>query len=204
MVRVNTIDSKSFLQDLIYYKNISLEDDYETAQHDNNLNNSDDNNNDIELDLEQNNSENSFDNSFEMEDNEHNYIKVKGIIKAINYLIKYSKIKEGGKSEKFFILFTDIINLQFGNEYQLERIMENLEGDKEVIFLLVGKIQKNVYKKEINDSIESDKILEDLILIKFGEKSETIDFQNMKKIKTILSKNKVIKDEIFFPNEIYK
>ena len=29
-------------------------------------------------------------------------------------------------------------------------------------------------------------------------------FENMKKIKTILSNSKVIKDEIFYPNEIYK
>jgi hypothetical protein len=43
-----------------------------------------------------------------------------------------------------------------------------------------------------------------MILRKFGEKSEVINFENMKKIKTILSNNKVIKDEIIFPNEIYK
>ena len=45
---------------------------------------------------------------------------------------------------------------------------------------------------------------ESLILDKFGEKSEMINFENMKKIKTILCNNKVIKDEIFYPNEIYK
>ena len=34
--------------------------------------------------------------------------------------------------------------------------------------------------------------------------SEIIEFENMKKIKTIISKNKVIRDEIIHPNEIYK
>ena len=42
-----------------------------------------------------------------------------------------------------------------------------------------------------------------LILKKFDERSETIEFENMKKIKTILSSNNVIKDEIIYPNEIY-
>ena len=39
---------------------------------------------------------------------------------------------------------------------------------------------------------------------KFGEKSDVIDFENMKKIKTILSSNNFIEDEIIYPNEIYK
>ena len=51
---------------------------------------------------------------------------------------------------------------------------------------------------------QTNKNIEELILSKFGEKSEIIDFDNMNKIKTILSNNKVIKEEIFYPNEIYK
>ena len=39
---------------------------------------------------------------------------------------------------------------------------------------------------------------------KFGEKSEIINFENMTKIKTVLSYNNVIKDESIYPNEIYK
>ena len=46
--------------------------------------------------------------------------------------------------------------------------------------------------------------IEKLFLDKFGENSEVISFENIKKIKTILSNNKVIKDEIIYPNEIYK
>ena len=67
-----------------------------------------------------------------------------------------------------------------------------------MIFLLVGKN----YKNEIDNNINND--IEKLIINKFGSKSEAIEFENMKKIKTILSKNKVIKDEIIHPNEIYK
>ena len=48
------------------------------------------------------------------------------------------------------------------------------------------------------------KKMTEIIKEKYGEKSELIEFDNMKKIQTILSSNKVIKDEIFYPNEIYK
>ena len=67
-----------------------------------------------------------------------------------------------------------------------------------MIFLLVGKNNKNEIDNNINNDIEK------LIINKFWSKSEAIEFENMKKIKTILSKNKVIKDEIIHPNEIYK
>ena len=61
-------------------------------------------------------------------------------------------------------------------------------------------------KKEKEDSQEDndeEKIMLDII-DKFGDRSELIDFENMKKIKTILSNNNAIKDEIVYPNEIYK
>ena len=48
------------------------------------------------------------------------------------------------------------------------------------------------------------KKMEEIILSKFGKDSEVIYFENMLKIKTILSNNKVIKDEIIYPNEVYK
>ena len=51
---------------------------------------------------------------------------------------------------------------------------------------------------------DDGKKLNEIIADKFGDKSEVIVFENMKKIKTILSNNNVIKDEILFPNEIYK
>ena len=70
--------------------------------------------------------------------------------------------------------------------------------------LLVGKNKELNEKKEKDNFIEDENIIEDIILSKYGEKSEIINFENMKKIKTILSNNKVIKDDIIFPNEIYK
>ena len=98
----------------------------------------------------------------------------------------------------------NIINLNFTDDYQLEKNMENLIRDKEVIFLLVGKIKDINLKNDKNIVEENDKKLEKFFLSKFGEKSEIIYFENMKKIKAILSNNNVIKDEIIYPNEIYK
>ena len=56
-----------------------------------------------------------------------------------------------------------------------------------------------------NNSVgeENEEKMLKLILKKFNERSEIIGFENMKKIKTILSSNNVIKDEIIYPNEIY-
>ena len=55
-----------------------------------------------------------------------------------------------------------------------------------------------------NDNEEDNEYIIELIMNKFGEKSEIINFENMTKIKTVLSYNNVIKDEIIYPNEIYK
>ena len=69
---------------------------------------------------------------------------------------------------------------------------------------MIGKNKKINKKNEhlVNNEYIND--IEELILSKYGENSEIIYFENMKKINTILSNNKVIKDEIFYPNEIYK
>jgi hypothetical protein len=84
---------------------------------------------------------------------------------------------------------------------------KNIENDKDIIFLLVGKNKSKDLQKDknnlIDDSIDEKKKMKS-ITKKFGERSEIIDFENMKKIKTILSSNNVIKDEIIYPNEIYK
>ena len=77
-------------------------------------------------------------------------------------------------------------------------------GNKDIIFLLIGKIKNKNLNKEKNNDTQNRDNLEYSILCKFSEKSEIIYFENMKKIKTILSNNTVIKDEILFPNEIYK
>ena len=86
---------------------------------------------------------------------------------------------------------------------EMEEIFLNLNGDKQSIFLLVGKNKRINYT---NDKIliENAKRFEELVLSGFSEKSEVVEFENMRKIKTILSNNNVIKDEIIYPNEIYK
>ena len=141
-------------------------------------------------------SESSNDDSSDLNDiEEKNYNKLNGLITTINYLNNYSKIKEGIKNEKYIILFTDILNINLENDEKIEKIHQDLKGDKEATFLLVGKNLK---------LDEEDIIIENLILNKFAKNSEIIEFENMKKIKTILSKNKVIRDEIIHPNEIYK
>ena len=114
----------------------------------------------------------------------------------------YSKLKGEEIKEKYIILFTDMLNMELFDEEQIEKIFENLNEDKEVIFLLVGKNEKIDLKKE-NHNNNFIKI-EQLILSKFGEKSVEIKFENMKEIKAILSVNNLIREDIIYPNEIYK
>jgi hypothetical protein len=157
------------------------------------------------LDGNDNNIEYSCENSLEISDNEEKKDdKIHGLVKVLNFINNYLKMKESIKNEKYIILFTDLLNIKLFEEKKIEKIFENLIGDKETILLLVGKNKELNEKKEKDNFIEDENIIEDIILSKYGEKSEIINFENMKKIKTILSNNKVIKDDIIFPNEIYK
>ena len=112
-------------------------------------------------------------------------------------------MKQGVKNEKYIILFTDFLNYNFDNIEKLNIKTENLEDDKDVIFLLVGENEKTNLEKKKDINNINNKYFEELILNKFGEKIELIYFENMKKIKTILSNNDVIKEEIIYPNEVY-
>ena len=148
-----------------------------------------------------NDSEYSEKESLELsEKDDINYNKIIGFVKTINYLNNYSRIKEGIITDKYIIIFTDLFNIKSFDEKRIEKIFEKLKSDKCSKLILVGK-NKKPEKIKLNDN---EKSIENLILNKFGENSESIYFGNMKKIKTILSNNKVIKDEIFYPNEIYK
>ena len=110
-------------------------------------------------------------------------------------------MKKDIKNEKYVILFTDSLNIQSIDDTEnIEIIFNNLKEDKKVILILVGKINVEIHQKNDSSTVN----LEELILSKFNEKSEVINFENMKRIKTILSSNNVIKDEIVYPNEIYK
>ena len=203
-INVNKIDINNFTKDLINYKDKTFNEKKEMDEYGINLNDSKENNFVFNLD-ENNLSEHSLEDSFEMsQKEENNYIKINGLVKAINYLNNYSKIKEGIKNEKYIIVFTDFLNMQFFDDAQMEKILDNLKEDKGVIFLLIGKNKKLNLKHEKHNWIENDKKVEEFILYNFGEKSEVIYFENMKKIKTILSNNNIIKEQIIFPNEVYK
>jgi len=202
LMYVNKIDINSFSKDIMNYKNITLKEKNETEEYDINLN--DFNDKDIEFNLGGNIiNEYSQEGSLELsEQSEKNYNKINGLIKTINFMNNYSKLKGEEIKEKYIILFTDMLNMELFDEEQIEKIFENLNEDKEVIFLLVGKNEKIDLKKE-NHNNNFIKI-EQLILSKFGEKSVEIKFENMKEIKAILSVNNLIREDIIYPNEIYK
>jgi hypothetical protein len=199
---VNKIDIEHISEDLFHFKNKISKEINESEEYNLNLMELKYNDLEFHLDGKYNNDEYSFENSLEISDNkEKNDDKIYGLIKTINYINNYFKMKENIKNEKYIILFTDMINTEFITDEYFELMKENLNEDKEAIFLLVGKNEKINLKKQKNTDIE---ILEELILNKFGKKSEAINFENMKKIKTIIMNNKIIKDEIVYPNEIYK
>ena len=135
-----------------------------------------------------------------------NLKKILGLIKSVNYTKTYLKMKEGIKNEKYIILFTDLFNYISISDEEIEQKFENLHGDREIHFLLVGKNRMRNENSESEKTSDQDdeKILYNIFCENFGDKSELIDYENMKIIKTILASNNVIKDEIIYPNEIYK
>ena len=114
-------------------------------------------------------------------------------------------MKEADKNEKYIILFTYLFNYFSISEEEILDAFEKLSRDREINFLLVGKFRRRDLKNEneISSDEDNEKGLHDIINEKFGSKSELIDFDNIKKIQTILASNNVIKDEIIYPNEIY-
>ena len=198
LMNVNKIDNEIFSKDLIYYKNKIL-----NSNKDNEIEELKD---DIEFDFDRNmSSDHSEEDSFDINENKDKiYIKIHGLIQSINFINNYLKMKDEVKNEKYFIIFTDMINSPFYDAKQIKNIFENLIGDKFITFLLVGKNKESKLKGDSINFIGNNKNLEKLILDKYGKKSEIILFENIKIIKTILSNNKVIKDNVFYPNEIYK
>jgi hypothetical protein len=198
------IDIKGFTKDLLnfkkkYYNEYSETDELNTKKND--LPNEK-----IEFQSNLNYTESNGDlDSFDEEDMRTKNIKIfSGLLKSIIYIKNYFRIKQAYKNEKYFILFTFLFNYFEINDKEIEKRIEELPIDKEINFILVGKYK---YKK-VNNENNCEKNLEDkiseIIKEKFGSISSLIDFDNMKKIKTILSNNNDIKDEIIYPNEIYK
>ena len=211
LIYINEIDKDNISKDLDTYKNNILNKYNERENSEivfneliNNNNEFNDNygfNENIEFNLDINNDSNKTnENSSEIYNNEKSYYKkINGLVKAINFINDYIEEKDEVKNEKYIIIFTDITNLQNKEDEQIKKIFDNLRVNKSIILILVGKNKKQNIKNE-----NEYNNIEQLILTKFGKKSEIIFFDNMKKIKTTLSNNKVVKEEIFYPNEIYK
>ena len=161
------------------------------------------------MELDDNNISESESESQESFVNKDKYIKtediIEGLIDSINYAKSYFTLKESN-NEKYIILFTDIFNTYKITDEIINNNIDKLKEEKNITFLLVGKNKRNELKHSKNNSFYSDEEIKitQIIIEKYGEKSELIDFENMKKIKNILSSNNVIKDEIIYPNEIYK
>ena len=134
-------------------------------------------------------------------------IKIEDAIQSINYCLSYLKMKEISTNEKFFIYFssnikdfmtflTEMKNKSYLNNLSYESNQKNevyIQKEKNINFLLVGKFKP-----------ENEKEYKSSLLDFFGAKSDIIPFDNMKKIRSILSSNNIIKDDIIFPNEVYK
>ena len=208
LMNLSNIDINNISKDLYYYKNISLMEQTEEENDDININ--EEIENDIEFNIGKNDNINfsSQEDSLEFsEKKEINHKKLCGFVEAINYLNNYLLMKENIKNEKYFIVFTDMLNIQLKDDEvfdKVNKIFENLNSNKSVIFLLVGKNKKLNFKIEKNISHENFIKISKTIMVKFNRKSDIINFDNMKKIKSIISNNNVIKDEIIYPNEIYK
>ena len=193
----NEIDFENFSKDLEYYKkhNFYLKD--------NNNNSEIKDSSIIEIDNKEINtnnfsSENSQKDSLydSISKRSNNYSILNGLINSINYSNNYLSKKLIENEEKYIILFTDLFAMYQINDEKIKNIFDLIHINNEIIFLLVGK----------NNNLENneDEILNEIIKGKFKDKSEIIYFENMKKIETILAKNIEIKEDIIFPNEIYK
>ena len=208
MCKIN-IDINNFSKDLIYYKKKVFNEIVETEEFDIDVNENDLLNEKIEFQSNNDNfsEQRSDDDSYDENDKKmKNLGIVSGLINSIKYTRNYLKMKEGVKNEKYIILFTDLFNYYRISDEEIEKKFENISRDREIQFLLVGKNKMRNIKNEKDkmSEEEDEKRMIEIINEKFGDRSEIINFENMKKIQTILSSNNVIKDEIIYPNEIYK
>ena len=192
LITKNKVDINSFSNDLIYHKNKIFDiNETENSEIGENKENPIDNFNNFSSEGSQ---ENSIKNIEKEKTNNFNVIK--NLINTINYIQTYLNIKQSKQNEKYIILFTDLFDIYSMENENIKKCFDMLNKNKEIVFLIVGK--KNNF-----EDIEDDEINR-TIADKFNEKSEIIYYENMKKIKIILSNNIEIKDEIIYPNEIYK
>ena len=200
------VDIKILSQDLDKYKEKMLE-EKEIKEYDINFQEFDNENKDFDL-----GGINFIANSQDEESSSENnnkikklYLEIEGLIGTINYIKNYYNMKKGIKNEKYLILFTDLFNANLSGDDNIKKLFNKIKENKEVIILLVGKKKNNKDEiDKISNMNHEDKYGSKFFINKFGGKSEIINFDNMNKIKTILSYNKAIKDDSMYPNEIYK
>ena len=199
------IDIKGFTKDLInikkkYYNEYTETDELNTKKND--LQNEK-----IEFQSNIDYSESNCElDSFDEDIRTKNMKLFSGLLKSIIYIKNYFSIKQAFKNEKYIILFTFLFNYFEINDKEIEKKIGELPIDKDINFILAGKYKFKIINnvKESNCKENLEEKMSEIIKEKFGSFSTLIDFDNMKKIKTILSNNNDIKDEIIYPNEIYK
>ena len=119
------------------------------------------------------------------------------VINFLSFFVNYSIMKENENNERYIVLFSNLFNEIKNNFHTINEEFDKF-SDENLHLLIVGKLKK--YSMDIK---RAKQIINNVILRKFGIKSEFVEFENIKKIKTILSSNNSVVDDIIFPNEIY-
>jgi len=202
LINKNEIDINNFHHDLIFYRNsIYYPNETKTlTEKENSIYDIDINNENINTQKNYSSKESEQDSLYNIESkNSNNANNIEGLISSINYLENYLYKQRNEDKEKYIILFTDLFSIYKINDENIKTNFEMIDENKEIILLFVGKENNGR-----DDKGEDEDILDNIIKNKFSEKSEIIYFENMKKIGKILMNNFEIKDEIVYPNEIYK
>ena len=196
----NTQMEKNFGENKNYDKNILMNDGSKA-----NFSNDDAEDEEENEENEENEFSSDYDNEGFREKNV-NYEKIfRNIVKNLNFCINYINIKEmDSNNGKYIIFFTDMFNVERKQRNLFKEIFEDIKKDKNIRFLIVGKIKKLITSEKLNKDLIQKQIMINTVLKHFGEKSEFIDMENIKKLKNILSSNNTINDNITFPNELYK
>ena len=134
-------------------------------------------------------------NGIDHKDNKSNILKV---MKFLKFFVQYSRMKENENNERYILFFSNIFNELKNNFFVLNEEFQKIH-DNNLNLLIVGKLKK--YNLDIK---RAKQLINNIFLEDLGSKSEFVEFENIKKIKTILSSNSSVVDDIIFPNEIYK
>ena len=140
-------------------------------------------------------------NNFEYSNPEY-YDSLKNSINSLNFCIKYLKMKDIDNKDRYIVFFTNIFNTRENVNGIIKNELEKLKKTKDINLIIVGRLSKKIsdfLKKRLGKILNDKKN----ILKNFGPKSEIIGIDNTKKIKTILSTNSFISDNIIFKNESY-